>query len=258
MRGAVRQESPLTRPSATLSPQAGRGASRIVALGGGGFSMEPRNPRLDRWLLSLTGKRRPRVLFVPTASGDSPRYIARFHRAFAKHDCEPSHLTLFDRSVRDLRDFVLRQHVVYVGGGNTASMLAVWRVHGLDVILREAYENGTLLCGVSAGANCWFEHSLTDSFGRPLRPLHDGLGLLRGSFCPHYDGEGDRRAAFRRFVGGGEIPAGWAAEDSVAVLFEEGEVAAIVSSRRGKHAFRIEAMRDSSPAAEHRYSATPL
>ena len=231
---------------------------RIAALGGGGFSMEPRNARLDRWLLSLTGKRRPRVLFVPTASGDSPKYIARFHRAFAKLDCEPEHLQLFNREVRDLRKFVLRQHVIYVGGGNSAAMLAIWRVHGLDAILREAYENGTLLCGVSAGANCWFESSLTDSFGRPLRPLHDGLALLPGSFCPHYDGERDRRAAYRRVVGSGELPAGWAAEDSVAVLFEEGNMAAVVASRRGKSAYRVEAMRSSSRAAEHRYSATPL
>src|SRR5438067_4418543 len=192
---------------------------RIAALGGGGFSMEPRNLRLDRWLLSLTGKRRPRVLFVPTASGDSVRYIARFHRAFGRHECEPEHLQLFNRGVRDLRSHILRQHVVYVGGGNAANMLAVWRVHGLDAILREAYENGTLLCGVSAGANCWFESSLTDSFGRPLRPLHDGLALVPGSFCPHYDGERDRRAAYRRFVGRGELPAGWGAEDGVAVLF---------------------------------------
>src|ERR1044071_9062105 len=142
----------------------------IAALGGGGFSMEPRNPRLDRWLLSLTRKRRPRVLFVPTASGDAPRYIARFHRAFP----DGADLPLFGRTVRDLRSFVLRHDMIFVGGGNTANMLAIWRVHGLDAILREAYENGTLLCGISAGANCWFENSLTDSFGRPLRPLDDG------------------------------------------------------------------------------------
>ena len=213
---------------------------RIAAMGGGGFSMEPRNPRLDRWLLSLTGKRRPRVLFVPTASGDRAGYIARFHRAFAKHGCEPSDLQLFNRTVPNLRDFVLRQHIVYVGGGSTANMLAVWRVHGLDAILREAWENGALLCGVSAGANCWFESSLTDSFGRPLRPLRDGLALLPGSFCPHYDGEGDRRAAYRRLIANGELPGGWAAEDSVAVLFENGNVADIVASRSGKSAFRVE------------------
>src|SRR2546423_8485169 len=136
---------------------------RIAALGGGGFSMEPRNHRLDRWLLSLTGRKRPRVLFVPTASGDAPDYIARFHRAFAKHGCEPSHLQLFNRTVRRLRDFVLRQHVVYVGGGNTANMLAVWRMHGLDAILPEAWENGTLLCGVSGCADCGIDSTLTDS-----------------------------------------------------------------------------------------------
>ena len=214
---------------------------RIAAMGGGGFSMEPRNPRLDRWLLSLTGRKRPRVLFLPTASGDAPGYIARFHRAFAKHECEPSHLQLFNRTVRNLRDFALRQHIVYVGGGNTANMLAVWRVHGLDAILREAWENGTLLCGVSAGANCWFESSLTDSFGRPLRPLHDGLALLPGSFCPHYDGERDRRAAYRRLIGSGELPAGWAAEDGVAVLFEGARFVEAVASRPGRRAYRVTA-----------------
>ncbi len=214
---------------------------RIAAMGGGGFSMEPRNPRLDRWLLSLTGKRRPRVLFVPTASGDAPDYIARFHRAFAKHGCEPSHLQLFNRTVRKLRDFVLRQHIVYVGGGSTANMLAVWRVHGLDAILREAWENGTLLCGVSAGANCWFESSLTDSFGRPLRPLRDGLALLAGSFCPHYDGERDRRAAYRRLIGSGELPSGWAAEDGVAVLFDGARFTEAVASRPGRRAYRVTA-----------------
>jgi len=227
---------------------------RIAAMGGGGFLMEPRNRRLDNWLLSLTGKRRPRVLFLPTANGDSPRYIARFHRAFDNG----SHLELFNRTVRDLRSFVLRRDIVYVGGGNTANMLAIWRLHGLDAILREAGENGTLLCGVSAGANCWFERSLTDSFGRPLRPLRDGLAFLSGSFCPHYDGERDRRAAFRRFVAAGELPAGWAAEDGVAVLFDGGRVADIVASRRGKSAYRVEPLRSSSRPVEHRYSATPL
>jgi dipeptidase E len=226
----------------------------IAALGGGGFSMEPRNRSLDRWLLSLTRKRRPRVLFLPTASGDSPPYIARFHRAFPNG----AHLELVNRTVRDLRSFVLRHNVVYVGGGNTANMLAIWRVHGLDRILKEAYDNGALLCGVSAGANCWFVGSLTDSFGRPLRPLDDGLAFLAGSFCPHYDGERDRRAAYRRFVASGALPGGWAAEDSVAVLFKDGEVAEIVASRRGKSAYRVEALRSSSGAAEHRYSATPL
>ena len=220
----------------------------IAALGGGGFLMEPRNPRLDRWLLSLTRKRRPRVLFVPTANGDAARYTARFQCAFP----DGAHLALFNRTVRDLRSFVLRHDVVYVGGGNTANMLAVWRVHGLDAIFKEAYENGTLLCGISAGANCWFENSLTDSFGRPLRPLDDGLALLRGSFCPHYDGERDRRGAYRRFVGSGALPGGWAAEDGVAVLWSGREVAEIVTSRRGRSAYRVER------AMEERYSATAL
>src|ERR1051325_7858025 len=176
----------------------------IATLGGGGFLMEPRNRRLDNWLLSLTRKRRPRVLFLPTASGDAARYVARFHRAFPSG----AHLGLFNRTVRDLRSFVLQHDVVYVGGGNTANMLAIWRVHGLDAILREAYENGTLLCGVSAGANCWFVGSVPGPSARPLRPLDAGRRRPPGSFCPHSDGRRDRRDASRRFVAGGALPAG--------------------------------------------------
>jgi peptidase E len=167
---------------------------RIVAMGGGGFSMEPENPRLDAFVLSLARSSPPRVCFVPTASGDSERYVANFYRAFAASECTPSDLGLFDRAVEDLEAFVLAQDVVYVGGGNTASLLAVWRAHGLDAILRRAWAEGVVLCGISAGMNCWFEQSVTDSFGPRLAPLHDGLGLVPGSACPHYDGE-ERLAA---------------------------------------------------------------
>jgi len=212
---------------------------RIVAMGGGGFSMEPDNPRLDRWILSLAQRRRPRVLFVPTARGDAEDYIARFYEAFAQHDCEPSHLPLFVRGTEDLRQVVLGQDVVYVGGGNTANLLAVWRVHGLDAIVREAWERGVLLCGVSAGALCWFEAGLTDSFGYPLRPLSNGLGLLPGSFCPHYDSELGRRDAYRRLIASGELPEGYAADDGAAILFEGTELAEVLTSRSEARAFRV-------------------
>src|SRR5258708_29183844 len=130
---------------------------RIVAMGGGGFSMEPRNPRLDQWILGLARRARPRVTFVPTASGDSPWYIKKFYRSFSRLECEPTHLQLFKREISDLRAFVLSQDVVYVGGGNTVNLLAVWRSHGLDAILAEAWNSGIVLCGISAGALCWFE-----------------------------------------------------------------------------------------------------
>jgi dipeptidase E len=177
---------------------------RIVAMGGGGFSMEPENPLLDEFVLSLARRARPRVCFVATASGDADGYVASFYRAFAALDCRPSDLGLFDRRVGDLRAFVLEQDVVYVGGGNTASLLAVWRAHGLDAVLAEAWAAGVVLCGISAGMNCWFRQSVTDSFDvATLAPLLDGLGLLAGSACPHYDGEEQRRPTYRRLVGPG-------------------------------------------------------
>ena len=210
-------------------------------MGGGGFLMEPRNPRLDRWILSLARRRRPRVLFVATASGDADRAHARFYRAFRKHDCDPSHLPLFARRHADLRAVVLSQDVIYVGGGNTANMLAIWRVHGVDELLREAWESGTVLCGVSAGAICWFETGLTDSFGPELQPLRDALGFLPGSFCPHYDGEAARRPGFARAIASGALPPGHAADDGVGVLFEGTTVADIAASRPKVSAYRVDA-----------------
>ena len=212
-------------------------------MGGGGFSMEPDNPLLDRFVLSLARSERPRVCFLPTASGDPESYVAGFYRAFSAFDCRPSDLTLFARKVVDLRAFVLEQDVIYVGGGSTANLLAVWRVHGLDAILREAWEAGVVLCGISAGMNCWFEQSVTDSFGA-LAALDDGLGLLAGSACPHYDGEGERRPAYLRMVEAGELDGGWAADDGAALVFSGTELEEVVASRSAARAYRVERGRE--------------
>src|SRR4051794_25764999 len=158
---------------------------RIVAMGGGGFSMEPDNPLLDDFVLSLARREAARIAFVATAGGDAAPYVADFYRAFAARGCQPSDVGLFDRRIADLRAHVLAQDVVYVGGGNTASLLAVWRAHGLDRVLTEAWHAGVVLAGISAGMNCWFDQSVTDSFGPDeLAPLDDGLGLVAGSACP--------------------------------------------------------------------------
>lgn len=224
-------------------------AGAIVAMGGGGFSMAPQpngttapSAGLDRFILSLARRAEPRVCFVPTAGGDPDPYIARFYRAFSRLPCRPGDLPLFERTVGDLAGFLAEQDVVYVGGGSTANLLAVWRVHGLDAALPEALAAGTVLCGISAGMNCWFEASVTDSFDLgQLAPLRDGLGLVAGSACPHYDGEPARRPTFRRLVATGELPAGYAADDGAAVVFRDGAFVEAVAERPGARAYRVSA-----------------
>lgn len=213
---------------------------RIVALGGAGFNTDPDNPRLDRYILSLARRTPPKVCYVPTASGDSESNIAKFYDAYTVERCLPSHLRLFSRKVRDLRSFLLGQDVIYVGGGATGYMLSAWRMAGLEAIMREAWESGVVLGGVSAGALCWFEAGLTDTLGRPLQILTDGLGLVSGSFCPHYDGEKDRRPAFHAAVAEQAVPPGMAADDGVALLYKGTELTEIVSSRPAARAWRVE------------------
>jgi peptidase E len=207
-------------------------------MGGGGFSTEGRDAPVDRFLLKLTGKRRPRVLFLPTATGNVATYIANFHDAFGAR-ASARHLDLFVRARDDLRATVLEQDLIYVGGGNTANLLAIWRTHGLDAVLAEAWENGVVLAGVSAGGICWFDGGVTDSFGPDLAPLDAGLGLLRGTFCPHYDSEPLRRPTHLRLVADGTLAAGWAADDGAALHFVGRELAEVVVSTRDAAAYRI-------------------
>ena len=210
---------------------------QIVAMGGGGFMADRRSP-LDDFMLSLSSAIRPRVCFVPTPAGDSDRGIAAFFEAFTPRDCEPSCLRLFgipDRPAERLAG----ADVIYVSGGNTANALAVWRLHGVDLALRAAWERGAVLGGVSAGANCWFECCVTDSFAAALDPLDDGLGLLPGSFCPHYDGEEQRRPVYRSLVDSG-FPPGYAADDGAALHFDGTELREVVATHLGATGYRVE------------------
>jgi peptidase E len=220
----------------------------VVALGGGGFSMEPNNPLLDDFILSLSPRQPARVCFVPTASADSATYIARFYRAFAGK-CIATDLTLFDApalprhpaETRDLADYVREQDIFYVGGGSTANLLAIWRAHGLDSLLRKAWRAGAVMSGISAGMLCWFQGGLTDSFGG-LGELSDGLGLIKGYACPHYDGEPERRAAFHKLMIS-EPRVGWAADDGVALHFAGTRLEEVVSSRPSGNAYRVQLRR---------------
>jgi peptidase E len=215
---------------------------QIVAFGGGGFSMDAGNPLLDEYVLGLTGSDRPRVCFIPTASGDADHYVVRFYRAFSPAVCEPSHVSLFRRDrgggqvEGDLEAHLLAQDLIYVGGGSVVSLLGTWRAHGLDDILRRAWRSGVVLCGLSAGSLCWFAEAVTAFHGRPQRV--DGLGLLPWSNCVHYDGEPERRVEYHRFVGDG-MRGGYAADDGVALQFTERELQSVVTSRRGRRAYRV-------------------
>jgi len=203
--------------------------------------MEPEVPLLDDFVLGLAGRPVPRVLFVPTATGDWGGFNEQFLEAFAEPRALPSVLHLFKRGGEDLRELILQQDVVYVGGGNTANMLAVWRAHGVDRLLREAWEAGVVLAGISAGALCWFEGGTTDSFGPELAPLRDGLGIMPGSFSPHYDGEEGRRAAHHRAIRDGLLGDGFAADDGVGLHFVGTTLAEAVASRPMARAWRLEA-----------------
>jgi peptidase E len=221
----------------------------IVAMGGGGFSMG--DPVLDRYVLDLVDVSRPKLCLLPTASQALPLYVTRFLDAFPASEFEPTYLDLFTRTVADVASFLGDQDVIYVGGGNTANMLAVWRIHGVDVALRAAWEAGVVCCGMSAGANCWFEASTTDSFlaGRS-DPLSDGLGLLPGSFCPHYDSEPSRRPEYGRLVAAGELPPGYAADDYAAVHFSGTELAEAVASKEGAAVHRVSRSSDGDSIVE--------
>jgi len=207
----------------------------------GGLRATPgRTHPLVNYLLDLTGKERAKVCFIPTATGDAKEMLVTFYERIPAARSERTHLSLFNRTVTDLRGFLLEQDLVWVGGGNTANMLAVWRVHGVDEALRAAWEAGVILTGGSAGSLCWFEGGTTDSFNlHELAPLHDGLGFLPGSHCPHYDGEAQRRPLYHRLIGEG-FPAGYAIDDDAAVRFVGTELAEVVTAREGATAYRVE------------------
>lgn len=216
---------------------------QILALGGGGFSMEKDGSLLDDYALSLTGKRNPRVCFLPTASGDADHYVVRFYRRFATC-CQASHISLFRRDQGtggvedDLGSHLMRQDLIYVGGGNVVSMLGAWRAHGLHQVLRQAWRSGVVMCGPSAGSLCWFAESVSAFHGASSKRVQ-GLGLLPCSNCVHYDAEPVRRTDYHRYVREGMRP-GFAAEDGVALHFEGTKLARAVSSRANGRAYRVE------------------
>ena len=207
-------------------------AGRILACGGDGD--------FTAFLLELSGRTRPRLCYLPTAAADDPARIVGFYDRALRHACDPFHVELFG-TPQQPAERVAAADIVWVGGGNTANMLAIWRLHGVDTALRAAWERGAVLAGASAGGNCWFEGSVTDSFGPQLASLADGLGILAGSFCPHYDTEELRRPIYRQLVADGALPRGIACDDFAAVLYDGTELAEVVTLRAGARAYRVNA-----------------
>ncbi len=227
---------------------------QIIAMGGGGFSMEPDNLALDRYVLSQSNTKRPAICFLPTASGDADGYILNFYKAFSTLECQPTYLSLFRLPTADLEGYLLAQDVIYVGGGNTRSLLALWREWGLDEILRKAYAAGIILAGISAGANCWFEQCSTDAVPGTLGVL-SGLGLLSGGFCPHYDGEAERRPSLHRMITEERMQSSYAADNSAAAHFIDEQFFVAVSSTASARVYRVwkEGSEAQEEAMETRY-----
>ncbi len=210
------------------------------------------HPLVD-YLLDVVGKARAKVAVIPTATGDSPETIAGIFSRLPADRTERSHLALFNRTITDIEGYLLDQDLIWVGGGNTVSMLAVWRAHGVDRALKAAWEAGKVLTGGSAGSLCWFEGGTTDSFDLArLAPLQDGLGFLPGTHCPHYDGEAQRRPLYQQLVADG-FPAGYAIDDDAAMHFRGSDVVEVVTGREGATAYRVE--RQAGHVVERRLEA---
>lgn len=208
---------------------------QIVAIGDGGLN--PDNPFMDLYILAQTKKKNPKVCLIPTASGDNGSYINFYKKIYSRYPCETSCLSLFSPSVKDLKDFIMSRDVIFVSGGHTKNMLAIWRDWGLDTILRSAYDNGTVLSGGSAGSVCWFDQCITDSIPGSLTVMNC-LGILPYSNCPHFSSK-SRRASYAHFVSTNQIKPGYAADDFSALHFVDGVLHRSVSIKPYAQTFEV-------------------
>lgn len=212
---------------------------QIIAIGGGSFASKDSNLKIEKYVLAQAKKEKPKVCFLPQASHETQDYIVKFFETFCDLGAEPSWISLFGRVEDTWRQTLLEQDIIYVGGGNTKSMLALWKAWGMDQVLMEAYQKGTILSGVSAGAICWFEQGITDSVW-PLGVI-DGLGFIKGSCCPHFDSEKERQSVYRDKVNTGVVKPGIALEDGTAAHFINGDLNGIIKSDESKKAIQINA-----------------
>lgn len=210
----------------------------IIAMGGGGFSAEDGNPLLDRYILNQSEQLRPKICFLATASGDDEAYIQKFYDFFNQEECEPTHLSLLKPEVTDYEAFLLSQDIIYVGGGNTRNMLALWKEWELDKILEKAWNDDIILAGLSAGAICWFNEGLSDSTPGGMSTVK-GLDFLPGSLCPHYNGDPKWKENYLDFIQEKHILTGFALDDGAAIHFVGSDIHVAIASRPEAAAYRI-------------------
>ncbi len=211
---------------------------QIIAIGGGGFGRNPGNGTIEKYILDQSDKNRPNICFIPTATGDDESYKVSYYATLTKLNCTPTHIDFFKRTT-DLEKLIKDQDIIFVGGGNTKSMLAVWCEWGLDKILKKAYQNGTIMCGVSAGAICWFEKGVTDSWADKLN-IMNCLGFMKGSCCPHYDEEPERKPSLSKFIENKDIQNCYAIEGGCALHIKNEEVYSAISFRGKKNTFYVD------------------
>ncbi len=209
----------------------------IISIGGGGFGRNPNLPVIEKYIIEQSTSEKPNVCFIPTASAEDSAYIVNFYTAFSKLNCSSMHINFFQRTPR-LDSIINKQDIIYIGGGNTKSMLAVWREWKLDKLLLKAYNRGALLCGVSAGAICWFEKGVTDSWASNLNVM-DCMGVLEGCCCPHYDGEPARKPSVAKFLLDGVLKSCYALDDGVALHYKNGRIHSAVSFHQDAYAYKV-------------------
>ena len=227
---------------------------QIIAIGGGGFGRSPGEGLIEKYILDQSEKNDPKICFIPTATGDNEAYKVNYYSTFSKLHCSPSHLDLFKRTP-NLKDLILKQDIIFVGGGNTKSMLAVWKDWGLDLLLKEAYEKGVIMSGVSAGAICWFDQGVTDSWAEDLK-IMDCLGFIEGACCPHYDEEPQRKPSLNKFITEKALKSCYAVDGGCALHIEDEEEFKSVVFSKNKNSFLVE-MKDNK-VTEKPYSTIDI
>ena len=227
---------------------------QIIAIGGGGFGRTPGEGLIEKYILDQSEKDVPNICFIPTATGDNEAYKVNYYSTFSKLDCLPSHLDFFKRTP-DLKELILKQDIIFVGGGNTKSMLAVWKDWGLDLVLKEAYEKGVIMSGVSAGAICWFDQGITDSWAEDLKVM-DCLGFIEGACCPHYDEEPQRKPSLNKFITEKVLKSCYAVDGGCALHIEDEKEFKSVVFSENKNSFLVE-MKDNK-VAEKPYSTIDI